>query len=841
MNVRSFVKNMINKNNWNKFITLFVTVLSFIFVYHGFSTKSFASSIAFLSKITAPDKSAGDSFGLQISIFNKIVCIGAPNKEVDEKTNAGQVYIFRLNENNSHTLLAKVNNDSVKRDDNFGSFVEMSQDFVMISGDNNYYDDYHKGAVFVYKTSNGSISKLTKLEESVSTGGIYGNSISINDESMIVTAVNDYSNKDQAGAAFYYKFDDSENITLTKTFGAPSPVEDGYFGNSSSISGKFVVVGNENSNEDGLEFCGSVFLYAKSENDLIFLNKITSPNKIGRGRFGSSVSVSDSFLAIGEPYSNSSSTGAVYLYDLENNSSAFNTKLVPTNINSRQFGMSVSIEKNVLVIGAPYENLSEGAVYVYKLEKESPPKLISRIISPDKATGDYFGYNISHSGNYLAVGSHGTDLNGVGNAGAVYIYDLTALMNEAPTDLNSTALLAFPENQPVGTIIGEFNATDQDANSTLSYFLVSGVGDHNNSLFTLETNGTLRTATTFDYESNATTYSIRVGVNDEFNASVEGNFTVFLQDIPIETNLPPSNLSIIGSLSMVENLPLGSIIGEFNASDPNEDILSYSFADGNGDNDNDLFTIWSIDSVNQPNHENLILWLDANDSATITDFDGNISIWQDKSGNQNHATQAIESFKPQLGTNQVNFDGNKILQVENDPFNGIQNPTIIVLAKWTASSTWGNTLVSYHGESGVGWQIRQIDGNFGKAGFTIRGTEGDDDSPPANTDQTSFFIGSYYRKNSDTRIMRHNGTQTLSIADEGVIAYSGSGRSAIGGRFQADSNSSPGGMVKGAIREIIVFDGANDNEVIEMESYLARKWGTGSSTCRQSSISQNTA
>ena len=165
--------------------------------------------------------------------------------------------------------------------------------------------------------------------------------------------------------------------------------------------------------------------------------------------------------------------------------------------------------------------------------------------------------------------------------------------------------------------------------------------------------------------------------------------------------------------------------------------------------------------------------------------------------------------------------------MENDPFNGIQNPTIIVLAKWTASSTWGNTLVSYHGESGVGWQIRQIDGNFGKAGFTIRGTEGDDDSYPSDTDQTSFFIGSYYRKNSDTRIIRHNGTQTYSIADEGVIPYTGSGRSAIGGRFQADSNSSPGGMVKGAIREIIVFDGANDNEVIEMESYLARKWGLG--------------
>ena len=79
--------------------------------------------------------------------------------------------------------------------------------------------------------------------------------------------------------------------------------------------------------------------------------------------------------------------------------------------------------------------------------------------------------------------------------------------NSYPTDLNSTAPLTIAENQPVGTIVGEFNATDPDANSTLTYYLVSGAGDGNNSLFTLETNGTLKTATIFDYETNASTYS----------------------------------------------------------------------------------------------------------------------------------------------------------------------------------------------------------------------------------------------------------------------------------------------------------------------------------------------
>ncbi len=89
----------------------------------------------------------------------------------------------------------------------------------------------------------------------------------------------------------------------------------------------------------------------------------------------------------------------------------------------------------------------------------------------------------------------------------------------------------FFENLTVGSAILDFNATDPDGDS-ITYFLVSGAGDGNNSLLAVESNGTLRTASVFDYESNASTYSIRVEAKDEFNASVEGNFTVTLLDGP---------------------------------------------------------------------------------------------------------------------------------------------------------------------------------------------------------------------------------------------------------------------------------------------------------------------
>ena len=50
------------------------------------------------------------------------------------------------------------------------------------------------------------------------------------------------------------------------------------------------------------------------------------------------------------------------------------------------------------------------------------------------------------------------------------------------------------------------------------------------SVFDLDSNGTLKTATVFDYESKITNYSINVKVRDEHNASMTESFTVSITD-----------------------------------------------------------------------------------------------------------------------------------------------------------------------------------------------------------------------------------------------------------------------------------------------------------------------
>ena len=119
-------------------------------------------------------------------------------------------------------------------------------------------------------------------------------------------------------------------------------------------------------------------------------------------------------------------------------------------------------------------------------------------------------------GEEVAFGSDPTNANSLGN--------------RAPTDLNATTALSILENLPIGEFVADFNANDSEANATLSYSLVDGNGSSGNQYFSIDSNGTLRTATILDYEVH-TSHTIRVRVSDEHNYSSEGIFLVLVQDM----------------------------------------------------------------------------------------------------------------------------------------------------------------------------------------------------------------------------------------------------------------------------------------------------------------------
>jgi len=190
--------------------------------------------------------------------------------------------------------------------------------------------------------------------------------------------------------------------------------------------------------------------------------------------------------------------------------------------------------------------------------------------------------------------------------------DANSVANKVPNflDLNGSSI---KENQLVGTRVGQLLATDPDTNSTLAFRFVDGNGSGNNLLFIIDENATLRTTTTFDYETDDHNYSIRVQVSDEHNFSLEQSFDINLLNIiedndsdgiedyydpdddndgfsdeaeiafgsdPFDKeskiNRPPTGMEIM-DLNFSENMPFGSLIGKVLASDPDaNESLKYS-------------------------------------------------------------------------------------------------------------------------------------------------------------------------------------------------------------------------------------------------------------------------
>jgi len=165
------------------------------------------------------------------------------------------------------------------------------------------------------------------------------------------------------------------------------------------------------------------------------------------------------------------------------------------------------------------------------------------------------------------------------------IFTITvADVNENPTDI-ALSNSSVDEDQPVGTLVGNFSTTDPDAGDTFTYTLVSGAGSTDNASFQI--NGSqLQTNAVFDFETK-NTYSIRIRTTDSGGLSFDRQFTITITDV----NEDPTDLGL-SPASIIENSPIGTVVGTFTTTNPDAgDTFTYSMVSGTGDKDNASFTI----------------------------------------------------------------------------------------------------------------------------------------------------------------------------------------------------------------------------------------------------------
>jgi hypothetical protein len=183
------------------------------------------------------------------------------------------------------------------------------------------------------------------------------------------------------------------------------------------------------------------------------------------------------------------------------------------------------------------------------------------------------------------------------------------------------------ENLAPNTSVGTFSAEDLESNNSIIFSMIDGNGSNHNHLFSIESNGTLKTSSILDFESNES-LRIHVKARDTNHSSIEKTFRINVLNIvedfdndgiedyfdsdddndsfsdaveiaygsdPLNpnsvANKAPNKISISNN-TFHESQPIGLFIGKLSATDPDiNSTHSFSFVDRNNSTHNQLFEI----------------------------------------------------------------------------------------------------------------------------------------------------------------------------------------------------------------------------------------------------------
>ncbi len=206
------------------------------------------------------------------------------------------------------------------------------------------------------------------------------------------------------------------------------PAAGDHFGQSVGMDAGRAVVGAPGDDDLG-DASGSVYLFDWHAPSWSQVGKLTASGGVSGDQFGYAATIQINTIAVGSPGRAISGTqsGAVELFDYTVGSGWLQTQeLSPASGSSgQQFGFSIDLDMDTLVVGSPAYSFDSGAAYVFRRTAGvwAPDGML---IASDSAWGNRFGYDVAVSGDRILVGAPYQDPGGYWNRGVVYVFERSA-------------------------------------------------------------------------------------------------------------------------------------------------------------------------------------------------------------------------------------------------------------------------------------------------------------------------------------------------------------------------------------------------------------------------------
>ena len=333
--------------------------------------------------------------------------------------------------------------------DVFGSAVAVGNNKIVVSAKGDNVDsNVNRGSVYVYNLDGTGETKITASDGAAQDQ--FGNAVAVGNDKIVVGVKDDDDNGSSSGSAYVYDLDGTGEVKITASDGAAGD----QFGSSVAVGNDKIVVGAFQDDDDGSD-SGSVYVYNLNGTGE---TKITASDGAAGDQFGVSVAVRNNKIVVGakgDDVGSNTNQGSVYVYNLDGTGE---TKITASDgAAGDQFGVSVAVRNDKIVVGASGATSNTGAVYVYNLDGTGEVK----ITASDGAAGDLFGLTVAIDNNKVIVGASEDDDNG-SDSGSVYIYNLDGTGEIKITSSDGATLDKFGEVVAIGESVIVVGARGDD-------------------------------------------------------------------------------------------------------------------------------------------------------------------------------------------------------------------------------------------------------------------------------------------------------------------------------------------------------------------------------------------
>ena len=370
-------------------------------------------------KILASDAQAFDHFGFAVDVHEDLAVVGAYQDD-DNGSSSGSAYLIHLD---TSTEGFKLIADDGAASDRFGWSVATDGSHVIVGA---YLDDDNgtsSGSAYLFSVATGQqLAKLTA--PAGETNDRFGFDVDVLGDRVVIGANGDDEVVNGAGAAYVFDISTPTAPSFAFKLLPTAPGGVGLAGSAVALSMDVIAVGAPADGEFNSD-SGACYVYQRSDGTL--LQKLYGSDSATGDGLGESVAVSGTTVIVGAPddFEGAQFAGAAFIFDGVSGTEL--AKLTPGDPEaSAEFGLSVALDGDVAVIGAPGNNetaFDAGAAYVYR---GSNWDFEGKLLAADGAVIDELGeaVGISASNGGRAVIGTRRHAAGGAEAGAVYVFEL---------------------------------------------------------------------------------------------------------------------------------------------------------------------------------------------------------------------------------------------------------------------------------------------------------------------------------------------------------------------------------------------------------------------------------